>query len=792
MKSPVVFGKYLLLERISVGGMAEVFVAKSFGVEGFERLVAIKRILPAMAQDQDFIGMFLDEARIGTELNHANIVHVHELGRHGNSYFLAMEYISGRNLRALLEWHEHRGQRIPVAQAVFIASKVCEALDYAHRKKDARGVNLEIVHRDVSPQNILLSYEGDVKIIDFGIAKAANRHQRTEAGILKGKFGYMSPEQVEGAPIDRRSDVFAVGCVLYEMLTGERLFAGTSDFSTLDRIRTAAMPSRHGPFSRVPPELQKVLLKALARDPEQRYPWASDLQEALSQFVFNKGALYTAKHLSSSIQEMFIEELEKEESRLRRFSRIDRPAEMDEQQDDLDALERWEMPLPPVPGRVPDLATVLVQELQSRTQGASVSSPPVSSSASRGRPLGSALEPSVTHRPKIVVGEANLHGATTVGPVHDDESSNSDLSGRGENATLGLPSPKTPSRRRDRLRESIAAHADRRQRLERPPPPVRRRNLSPWVVGLVLSVLFTGVGGWWLWNRRNSESSAGLLVRTTPSDGARVSVGGEWVRHNVVTPVVPGAYEIVAINRGYQTERRTVVVAEGETQVVSLQLTPETPATGGSAPVARRPEPPTPPPVHSSVVAPGSLDTVYPPPAPSNPYIARFDTSERDVEIYLEGRYIGKTPGAQAGELKSGRTYHFVARREGFKQHRGSFLAPDDSDLEVAFRMEKSDKGDVRPSFATREPGLESREFHSESSKLKGQLACSTNPAGAEVWVNGKPTGRKTPVVLLNPLVLPVGTHEVVFKFEGKQSTAIDVAIKENETAKLTNVLVGG
>lgn len=790
MKSPVVFGKYLLLERISVGGMAEVFVAKSFGVEGFERLVAIKRILPAMAQDQDFIGMFLDEARIGTELNHSNIVHVHELGRHASSYFLAMEYISGRNLRALLEWHEQRGQRLPVAQAVFIASKVCEALDYAHRKKDARGVNLEIVHRDVSPQNILLSYEGDVKIIDFGIAKAANRHQRTEAGILKGKFGYMSPEQVEGLPIDRRSDVFAVGCVLYEMLTGERLFAGTSDFSTLDRIRTASMPSRTGPFSRVPPELQKVLMKALAKDPEERYPWASDLQEALAQFVFNKGALYTAKHLSSSLQEIFIEELEKEESRLRRFARVERPPEMDEQEEESDRAERWETPPPPMATRGPDIATVIVHELQTRTQGAPVSSPPVSSTASRGRPPSPLLESSVTHRPRIVIGEANLHGATTVGPVLEDESSDSDSSRMREKATMGLlaPRPSPPEPRARRERSGHSASSARARAAE--PTPIRRKRsgVAPWLVGLVLSLIFTGVGGFWMWHRRNSESSAGLLVRVAPAEGARVSVGGEWVRHNVVTPVVPGAYEIVAINRGYQTERRTVVVAEGETQVVSLQLTPE--ATGGSAPVVKRPEPSTPPPIHSSVVTPRNLNSVYPPPPAMNPYIARFVTSERDVEIYLDGRYIGKTPGAQAGELKAGKTYHFVARREGYKQHRGSFLAPGDSDLEVAFRMERLEGG--RSSATSAAKGEPAESAPHVDSKLKGQLACSTNPAGAEVWVNGKPTGRKTPIVLLNPLVLPVGTHEVVFKFEGKQSQPINVAIKENETAKLTNVLIGG
>src|SRR5512146_1027145 len=164
MRSPHVFGKYLLLERLSVGGMAEIFIAKAFGVEGFERILAIKKILPTMAEDEEFITMFIDEARISVQLNHANIVHIHELGKYDEAYYIAMEYVAGRDVRAILEQYRKRKQKMPVAQAAFIAAKVCEGLDYAHRKKDARGQELNIIHRDVSPQNILVSYEGEVKI----------------------------------------------------------------------------------------------------------------------------------------------------------------------------------------------------------------------------------------------------------------------------------------------------------------------------------------------------------------------------------------------------------------------------------------------------------------------------------------------------------------------------------------------------------------------------------------------------------------------------------------------------
>jgi eukaryotic-like serine/threonine-protein kinase len=329
MKKPTIFGKYLLLERLNVGGMAEVFTAKAFGVEGFERILAIKKILPTMAEDEEFITMFIDEARISVQLNHANVVHIHELGKHDDAYFIAMEYVSGKDLRALLERFRRRREIMPTAMAVYVASKMCEGLDYAHRKKDARGQQLEIIHRDVSPQNILVSYEGEVKIIDFGIAKAANRSQKTQAGILKGKFGYMSPEQVRGLPIDRRSDVFAVGVTLYEMLTGEKLFVGESDFSTLEKVRNAEVPLPRQFNPNIPAGLEKVVMKSLAREAEDRYQWGSDLQEDLMRFLLAGDAIYSAKHLSTFMKEAFAEDLLREGEKMERYSTVKRPDDLE-------------------------------------------------------------------------------------------------------------------------------------------------------------------------------------------------------------------------------------------------------------------------------------------------------------------------------------------------------------------------------------------------------------------------------------------------------------------------------
>jgi TonB family protein len=304
------FGQYEILERIASGGMAELSKAKRTGVEGFQKIVAIKKILPHLADDEEFITMFADEAKLAAQLNHPNIIHIYDLGKiQAGGYFIAMEYVDGRDLRAILKAGQDLGMPLPVPLAVYVASKVASALDYAHRRRDAEGHELNIVHRDVSPQNILISYEGDIKLCDFGIAKAARKASQTQSGALKGKLQYMSPEQAWGKPIDRRSDLFSLGIVLHEMLTGGRLFQGDTDIAILEKVRNADVPPPSSSNAEVPENLDAIARKALAKDPDERYANASDMLRDLESVLYS----YTPAPGSADVA-IYLHRLQSEEA----------------------------------------------------------------------------------------------------------------------------------------------------------------------------------------------------------------------------------------------------------------------------------------------------------------------------------------------------------------------------------------------------------------------------------------------------------------------------------------------
>jgi len=283
--TPKQIGRYQILDRLAVGGMAELFKAQLIGQLGFEKLVAIKKILPHLAVDQNFVEMFIDEARITAQLDHRNIVAVFELGTDADTPYIAMQYVDGLDVLALLRECARAQIRLPPDLAALIARDLLDALDYAHNALDVQGRALGIVHRDISPGNVLLSWRGDVKLTDFGIARAAERRHKTEAGTLKGKYGYMSPEQVSGGEVDGRSDLFSVGILLAEMVMARRLFTSTNDLDILLMVRDARLDRLHKYASEFPVELRVLTVRALQRRPEDRWQSAAQFRDALDEWI---------------------------------------------------------------------------------------------------------------------------------------------------------------------------------------------------------------------------------------------------------------------------------------------------------------------------------------------------------------------------------------------------------------------------------------------------------------------------------------------------------------------------
>lgn len=312
------FGNYYLLDRIAIGGMAEIFKAKQSGVRGFEKIVVIKKILQHLSEDPEFVEMFEDEAKIAAQLNHANIVQIYELGEVAETLYITMEFVEGRNLRDVTRAIASKGLHLSVAQCIHIIIEVLKGLDYAHRKKNAAGKNLEIVHRDMSPQNITVSYEGEVKILDFGIAKATSKISRTEAGVLKGKFSYMSPEQASGQEIDQRTDIFAVGVIFHELLTSKRLFKADSDLQTLERVKIANVAKPSETNSQIDSDLDAIVLKALKQNSDDRYQTSAEFLRELTQYALQKQILIGGQELAGFMHSLFDERIAQEREDLQR------------------------------------------------------------------------------------------------------------------------------------------------------------------------------------------------------------------------------------------------------------------------------------------------------------------------------------------------------------------------------------------------------------------------------------------------------------------------------------------
>lgn len=314
MGAPVIAKKYNLLRRLGHGGMAEVFLARQEGLRGFQKLVVVKRILPHLAQDGEFVTMFLDEARTAADLRHPNIINVQDINRNDGTYYMAMEFVHGQDVRRLQRKVSKSKDPFPIEHACEIISSAAAGLHYAHTKVGLNGIPLEIVHRDVSPQNILVAYTGETKIVDFGIAKAASQSQETEIGVIKGKYAYMSPEQAQGGHLDALTDQFALGVVFWELLTLRRLFKRNSEAQTLQAVIQGTIPDPRRFREDCPPEIARVVMKMLERKRTKRYDDCEEMLTDLEDATAKLGIARSQARLGKWMRALYNDEIEDEQA----------------------------------------------------------------------------------------------------------------------------------------------------------------------------------------------------------------------------------------------------------------------------------------------------------------------------------------------------------------------------------------------------------------------------------------------------------------------------------------------
>lgn len=319
------FGKYILLEKLAAGGMAEVYLAKSAGANGVNKFVAIKRILPQFSNNPEFIDMFQEEAKVSVNLNHSNVVSIYDFGIEKGQFFIVMEFVEGRNLRQIINELKKFNRSIKTEEAVYLIKEAAAGLDHAHRCVDQHtGRPLNITHRDMSPQNIMISFEGEAKVIDFGIAKKSEENgEETKAGTLKGKFAYMSPEQAEAEEVDPRTDVFALGIILWELLANDRLFTGSNENAILRKVRECQVQSIRKINPLIPQELDRIVMKALAKDKNVRYQTAAALQKDLNRFLNTQYPDFSPHDFSKTVVDCFKNAFQEGREKLITYAKID-------------------------------------------------------------------------------------------------------------------------------------------------------------------------------------------------------------------------------------------------------------------------------------------------------------------------------------------------------------------------------------------------------------------------------------------------------------------------------------
>lgn len=535
------FGDYQLIKRLATGGMAQIYLARKQGPEGFSKFNVVKRILPHLSENEEFVKMFLDEARIAARLDHPNIVQIFDFGAADDTYFIAMEYIQGEDVRRVWKATEAAGTSIPVPLVCRIISDASAGLDFAHAYTDPSGLALNIVHRDVSPQNILVTFEGGVKVVDFGIAKAADQATVTRSGVLKGKYSYMSPEQAAGKRVDRRTDIFALGVVMYELLTGDRLFKRTNDILTLNAVSECDVKPPSWLVPSLPKDLDAIVMKALAKDPEHRFQEAGQLRLALEDWLTDHRQPGSNAHLAAYMKELFADRIAAE--------RESGPAMMEE----LRSSEEYA----PAP--------------RSRSSSASLSPKQPSEETASARPeRASPSQPSFRIRPRSRVSNEKLEPLEPLPPPVLTP-----LAVQEVDAERSVTS-KTPMAEPSLSVTASGASATAND-------PARRRGKRAAVAGIFAGLLVAGAGGGWLLlvgGRQGGEGrpvAARVRVDSVPF-GARVWVDGSPIEGETpleLPPLSEGEHTLMLRREGYQDLSQRVTVPEaGELRLPAFRLWP--------------------------------------------------------------------------------------------------------------------------------------------------------------------------------------------------------------------------
>ena len=519
--------------------MAEVFRARPFGAPEFDRLLAVKRILPTLADDVEFTQMFIDEAKIAIRLNHPNIAQIYELGKRGNSHYIVMEYIAGHELLRVQNHFRARGSAMGFAQAAYVVRGLAAALSHAHEHAADDGEPMPVIHRDISPQNVVVSWAGEVKLIDFGIAKVANRSSDTQAGVLKGKFSYMSPEQVTGKTIDPRSDLFAVGTVLHELLTGQRLFAREGDFDTLAAVRAASVEPPSSLNDKVPWPLDNITLKALARDRDKRYQTAQAIEQDLTAFLDGLDPTFDQAAMSGFMIETFPMDLQRERRRRQLYSVFVEPEDVIAHNEKLVRALRTSRGAPAQDQGEPDLSEVEITQV-------------VDADYDR---LMSELEQSELERGQAeeVLAESALGSLASL----LTDRSNAML------ASIDLPE----AREREDTDEALFK-------------PHRQRRRGGLLLGL-LALIGVALAGAILFGSYRShrlppaDTRGTLLLESEPSHALQIFVDGRLV--GTETPLVArdldaGGHRLEVRHAAYETHHQTIVVEGGRAVQLELAL----------------------------------------------------------------------------------------------------------------------------------------------------------------------------------------------------------------------------